>query len=69
MWLLTSLGYTGAYTIEREVGEDAVGDTRKAVSFLRRLKPVPPGEDLTAKGTSEYTKGRRDWAGNRPVAC
>ncbi len=49
--LLTSLGYTGAYTIEREVGEDAVGDTRKAVSFLRRLKPVPPDEDSTAKGT------------------
>jgi sugar phosphate isomerase/epimerase len=49
--LLTSLGYRGAYTIEREVGEDAAGDIRKAVSFLRRLKPVSPNEASAAKGT------------------
>ncbi len=48
--LLTSLGYSGAYTIEREVGEDAVGDIRKAVSFLRRLKPVRPDGASAAKG-------------------
>jgi sugar phosphate isomerase/epimerase len=49
--LLTSLGYSGAYTIEREVGEDAVGDIRKAVSFLKRLQPVRPNEAEAAKGT------------------
>ena len=49
--LLTSLGYRGAYTIEREVGEDAVGDIRKAVSFLQRLQPVRPDEGPAAKET------------------
>lgn len=35
--LLTELGYKGAYTIEREGGEDRVGDIRKAVAFLKNL--------------------------------
>jgi len=30
-------GYTGFYAIERECGEDAMGDVRKAVEFLRSL--------------------------------
>jgi L-ribulose-5-phosphate 3-epimerase len=30
-------GYTGFYAIEREVGEDAMGDVRRAVEFLRSL--------------------------------
>ena len=30
--------YTGFYAIEREVGEDAMGDVRKAVEFLRSLE-------------------------------
>ncbi len=30
-------GYTGYYAIERECGEDAMGDVRKAVEFLRSL--------------------------------
>lgn len=35
--LLRELGYEGAYTIERETGEDPVGDIRKAVAFLKNL--------------------------------
>jgi len=35
--LLRELGYGGAFTIEREAGEDPVGDIRKAVQFLRTL--------------------------------
>ena len=40
--LLTGLGYRGAYTIEREVGEDPVATIGKAVSFLRALRPIAP---------------------------
>ena len=29
--------YTGFYAIEREAGEDAMSDVRKAVEFLRSL--------------------------------
>ena len=32
-----SLGYNGFYTIEREVGDDRVGDTSRAVDLLRSL--------------------------------
>lgn len=35
--LLRELGYDGAYTIERETGDDPVGDIRKAVEFLQGL--------------------------------
>jgi len=31
-------GYTGFYAIERECGEDAMGDVRNAVQFLRSLE-------------------------------
>lgn len=34
---LRSAGYTGAFTIEREEGEDPIGDTAKAVAFLKGL--------------------------------
>ncbi len=34
---LDEIGYRGFLTIEREVGNDPVGDIRKAVSFLREL--------------------------------
>lgn len=34
-------GYTGYYAIEREAGEDAMGDVRKAVEFLRSLEGDP----------------------------
>ncbi len=38
-WLaaLKEFGYDGFLTIEREVGEDRIGDTAKAVSFLRSI--------------------------------
>jgi len=29
--------YQGYYAIEREVGEDAMGDVKRAVEFLRNL--------------------------------
>lgn len=32
-------GYDGYYAIERECGEDAVGDVRRAVDYLRALQP------------------------------
>jgi len=35
--LLTGLGYQGAFTIEREVGDDPVGDIGRAIRFLRAL--------------------------------
>ena len=35
--LMRELGYDGAYTIERETGDDPVGDIRKAVEFLKSL--------------------------------
>lgn len=35
--LLTELGYRGAYTIEREGGDDRVADIRNAVAFLKKL--------------------------------
>ena len=31
-------GYTGFYAIERECGENAMGDVRNAVTFLRELR-------------------------------
>jgi L-ribulose-5-phosphate 3-epimerase len=34
---LQAAGYTGALVIEREAGDDPVGDTRAAIQFLRRL--------------------------------
>lgn len=34
---LDDAGYTGPFVIEREVGEDRMGDIRKAVAFLRSL--------------------------------
>ena len=34
---LDEIGYTGFYTIEREVGEDPEADIRKAVQFLKQL--------------------------------
>jgi len=34
---LRTLGYQGAFTIERECGDDPVGDIRKAVEFLKGL--------------------------------
>ena len=33
---MDKIGYTGFYTIEREVGEDPEADVRKAVEFLKR---------------------------------
>lgn len=46
--LLTELGYNGAYTIEREVGDDPVGDIRKAIAFLDQLGRVLSTEkDIT----------------------
>jgi L-ribulose-5-phosphate 3-epimerase len=33
-------GYEGFLTVEREGGEDRVGDIRRAVEFLRRVKPA-----------------------------
>lgn len=47
--LLTALGYRGAYTIEREVGEDPVATIGKAVSFLRALRPAAP-DNAPAQG-------------------
>jgi sugar phosphate isomerase/epimerase len=35
--LMTELGYDGAYVIEREVGDDPVGDVQKAIDYLRGL--------------------------------
>ncbi len=35
--LLRELGYDGALTIEREAGDDPVGDIRQAVAFLKSL--------------------------------
>jgi L-ribulose-5-phosphate 3-epimerase len=32
---LRTAGYTGAFTIEREVGDDPIGDVRHAIAFLR----------------------------------
>jgi len=34
---LKAAGYNGAFTIEREVGEDRIGDIRTAIEFLRRF--------------------------------
>lgn len=34
---LAAAGYTGYFAIEREVGEDPVGDVRRAIEFLRAL--------------------------------
>ena len=34
---LRSYGYQGFYTIEREAGEDPIGDVKKAIAFLRAL--------------------------------
>ena len=34
---LHEIGYRGYLTIEREVGEDAMGDVKRAVEFLRKL--------------------------------
>ena len=33
---LQAAGYTGAFTIEREAGEDPIGDVRRAIEFLRQ---------------------------------
>ncbi|MFO8082101.1 MAG: TIM barrel protein, partial [Armatimonadota bacterium] len=35
--LLDDAGYEGFYAIEREVGDDPIGDIREAVDFLREL--------------------------------
>ena len=35
--LLKEVGYNGAYTIERECGDNPVEDVRKAVEFLKTL--------------------------------
>ena len=35
--LLRELGYNGAYTIEREAGDDPVTDIRMSVEFLKKL--------------------------------
>ncbi len=35
---LDSFGYKGFFTIEREVGDDPVGDIVKAIKFLRKLE-------------------------------
>jgi sugar phosphate isomerase/epimerase len=34
---LRAAGYHGAFTIEREVGDDPIGDIRKAIDFLRQF--------------------------------
>ena len=34
---LKAAGYHGAYTIEREAGEDRIGDVREAIAFLRQF--------------------------------
>lgn len=34
---LKAAGYRGAFTIEREQGEDPIGDTQKAIEFLRQF--------------------------------
>ncbi|MHB0939394.1 MAG: sugar phosphate isomerase/epimerase family protein [Armatimonadota bacterium] len=34
---LKAAGYHGAFTIEREVGEDPIGDIQKAIDFLRQF--------------------------------
>lgn len=34
---LKAAGYTGAYTIERELGDDPIGDIEKAIAFLRQF--------------------------------
>ncbi len=39
LWSLKEIGYAGFLTIEREGGEDPVGDVARAVSFLRGLEP------------------------------
>ena len=35
--LMKELGYKGAYTIEREVGDDPVGDIKRAIEYLRQF--------------------------------
>ena len=34
---LKAVGYTGAFTIEREVGDDPIGDVTRAIAFLRQF--------------------------------
>ncbi len=34
---LKAAGYTGAFTIEREAGDDPIGDVAKAITFLRQF--------------------------------
>jgi len=34
---LQDAGYTGAFTIERELGDDPIGDIEKAIAFLRQF--------------------------------
>ncbi len=34
---LQAYGYTGAFTIEREAGDDPIGDVAKAIAFLRQF--------------------------------
>jgi sugar phosphate isomerase/epimerase len=34
---LRAAGYTGAFTIEREAGDDPIGDTERAIAFLRQF--------------------------------
>ena len=34
---LKAAGYTGAFTIEREAGDDPIGDVEKAIAFLRQF--------------------------------
>ena len=34
---LKDAGYSGAFTIERELGDDPIGDVRKAIAFLRQF--------------------------------
>jgi sugar phosphate isomerase/epimerase len=34
---LKAAGYNGAFTIEREAGEDPIGDVQKAIDFLRQF--------------------------------
>ena len=35
--LMTEVGYTGAYIVEREAGDDPIGDVTRAVEFLKGL--------------------------------
>jgi hypothetical protein len=35
--ILRAAGYDGFFAIEREVGQDRVGDTIRAIDFLRNL--------------------------------